>query len=111
MSGLGPWGAQCVGLSMLEISVLKVGKEDTPPTSKKTHVFRVYVSKPKHREIIFSPNPFPIFPPIFNLHAISAHLKQYGVCDGRFSEIRVQIRASQIFSRVVCALVFFSRHA
>ena len=26
MSGLGPWGAQCVGFYMLEITVLKVGK-------------------------------------------------------------------------------------
>ena len=26
MSRLGPWGAQCVGLSVLEITVLKVGK-------------------------------------------------------------------------------------
>ena len=26
MSGLGPWGAQCVGFYMSEITVLKVGK-------------------------------------------------------------------------------------
>jgi hypothetical protein len=41
MSGLGPWGAQCVGLSMLEISVLKLCKEDTLPISKETHMFSV----------------------------------------------------------------------
>ena len=31
MMGLGPWGAQCVEFSMLEITVLKVGKVGTLP--------------------------------------------------------------------------------
>ena len=44
MSGLGPWGAQCVEFSMLEITVLKVGKVGTLPHKyKKTHMFRVCI--------------------------------------------------------------------
>ena len=31
MSGLGPWGAQCVGFYMLEITVLKAGKVGSLP--------------------------------------------------------------------------------
>ena len=45
MSRLGPWGAQCVGFSLVKITVLKVGKVGTLPHKLKKHMWAGFVSK------------------------------------------------------------------